>query len=61
MDIEREIMRWVTCTDMFIISAWPYVLLILTLVAIFLLAWAISDCVMRIQRDDCGDPRSRRK
>ena len=42
MNIEREILAWVTRVDMFIISAWPYVLL----------AWTISDCVIRIQKDE---------
>lgn len=52
MNIEREILAWVTRVDMFIISAWPYVLLAVILFVILLLAWTISDCVIRIQKDD---------
>lgn len=52
MDIEREILAWVTRVDMFIISAWPYVLLAVIFFVILLLAWTISDCVIRIQKDD---------
>ena len=52
MDIEREIMAWVTRADMFIISAWPYVLLAVILFLLLLLAWTISDCVIRIQNDE---------
>lgn len=52
MDIEREILAWVTRVDMFIISTWPYVLLAVILYVMMLLAWTISDCVIRIQKDD---------
>ena len=51
MDIELEIMAWVTRVDMFIISAWKYILLAATLYVIMLIAWAISDSVMKSQRD----------
>jgi uncharacterized membrane protein YbhN (UPF0104 family) len=52
MNIEREILAWITRVDMFIISAWPYVLLAVILFLVSLLAWTISDCVIRIQKDD---------
>ena len=52
MDIEREIMAWVTRADMFIISAWQYILVVAILCAMMLLAWTISDCVIRIEKDD---------
>ena len=52
MNIEREILAWVTRVDMFIISAWPYVLLAVILLLLSLLAWTISDFVIRIQKDD---------
>lgn len=59
MDIEREIMAWVTRVDMFIISTWKYILLAAILCAMMLVAWTISDCVIRTQRDAGRDPRGR--
>ena len=61
MDTEHEIMAWITRADMFIITLWPFIFLALSLVAIYLLAWNLSDCVMRIQCDDWGYTKSRRK
>lgn len=51
MGIEREIMAWVTRVDMLIISAWKYILLAAALLVATLIAWAISDSVIRSQRD----------
>ena len=51
MSIERAIMAWVTRVDMFIICAWKYILLAATLYVIMLIAWAISDSVIKSQRD----------
>ena len=51
MDVERKIMAWITRADMFIISAWPYILLAVFLYVIMMLAWTISDCVIRIQQE----------
>ena len=60
MDIEREIMAWVTRADMFIISAWRYRLVAMVLCAMMLLAWTISACVMKTQREAGHDPDGRR-
>lgn len=60
MDIEREIMAWVTRADMFIISAWRYILVAVILCALMMLAWTVSDCVIRTQRDAGRDPDGRR-
>ena len=51
MDIEREIMAWITRVDMFIISTWKFVLIIAVVCAIMMLAWTISDCVIKSQED----------
>ena len=59
MNIEREILAWVTRVDMFIISAWKYVLLGAILCAMMLLAWTISACVMRTQQDAGRDQEIR--
>ena len=38
MNIEREILAWVTRVDMFIISAWPWLLAVLALCLAFIAA-----------------------
>lgn len=60
MDIEREIMAWVTRADMLIISAWRYILVAAILCAMMLLAWTISACMMKTQREAGRDPDGRR-
>ena len=51
VEIERNIVAWVTRVDMFILSAWPFVLLVLTLMGAALFAWTVSECVIRLQDD----------
>ena len=60
MDAERKIMAWITWADMFIISAWPYILLAAFLFIVMLIAWTISDCVIRIQQET-GNVTERKK
>ncbi len=56
MEIERNIMAWVTRADMFVLSAWPFVLLALSLVGIALFAWTVSECVIRLQDSSFQKP-----
>ena len=58
MEIERNILAWVTRADMFILSAWPFVLLALSLVGIALFSWTVSKCVMSLQADTSDKPAS---
>ena len=59
MGIERNIMAWITRTDMFVLSAWPFILLALSLIGIALFSWTLSECVIRLQDDSFQKPRAR--